>query len=256
MTLYASVVEGGLRAAVYLPGMGRYGDDGRNLASAICGSRSTHLIDLPGTGRSPAVPELRRVNDFAAVLDSYLDAADLAQVDLIGHSLGGILGLAYALTRQNRVRSLTLLDSGYWRIPRFPTQMCGTLGYAIPVLDALHRLFGERLLSVLGNTPANAHHPAEPIDHQNDLAEIHPKALGMLLAVYRADPPAMLHRLQTPCLLMYGDKQVTTPQRKRVLERIDTDDRIRLIKLAGDHYAHREDPHAGQVVAEFLATLR
>lgn len=250
--LDATLVGEGPLAALYLPGVGHHGDDGRQIAEAIGNSHTTHLLDLPGTGRSPARPGVGNLQDFARVLDRYADEAGVNEVDVIGHSLGGILGLGYAHACPTRVRSLTLLDSGYFRVPRFPTTICGPLGFVMPALDVLHRALGDRTARLLGSAPANPYSAGRAIAYEDDAAEVYPQALGMLLAAYRADPPAMLRRTRVPCLLMYGGRQNSPRERRKVLAMVRPyrgGDGMRLVELIGGHRAHREDLNAAQHVA-------
>ena len=63
--------------------------------------------DLPGYGRSPALPE----SSFAAWVDALLrlaDAAGLLRPILVGHSLGGMIALEAALTAPDRFERLVL----------------------------------------------------------------------------------------------------------------------------------------------------
>jgi pimeloyl-ACP methyl ester carboxylesterase len=70
-------------------------------------------VDLPGHGSSP-VSDDPRVYERDAVLDA-IDAV-LAGLDapvvLVGHSLGGYLGLAHVLTRPGALASLVLVATG------------------------------------------------------------------------------------------------------------------------------------------------
>jgi 2-succinyl-6-hydroxy-2,4-cyclohexadiene-1-carboxylate synthase len=67
-------------------------------------------LDLIGHGASaaPADPERYSFDWAARDLAALLDALDLAQVDLLGYSLGGRLALHFALQHPHRVRRLIL----------------------------------------------------------------------------------------------------------------------------------------------------
>src|SRR5437763_10075642 len=94
---FASRVRGGPRPAVFLPGAGWYGDAGRPVAEAIEATHTTYLLDLPGMGRSPGVEvKVSSLRDVAPWLAAFLDSAHIDRADIIGHSLGGGVGLAFA----------------------------------------------------------------------------------------------------------------------------------------------------------------
>jgi len=65
---------------------------------------------------------------------------------IIGHSLGGAIGLSTTSFHPDRVDKLVLLDIGFARIERFPVSMFGTTGYFLPIISGLHRLSGPRFL--------------------------------------------------------------------------------------------------------------
>ena len=71
-------------------------------------------IDLPGHGRSPPLPDDAELADMAAPIESLLDgktnAAAVAPVHIIGHSLGGRVALRLLGLRPDLVRKVSLLD--------------------------------------------------------------------------------------------------------------------------------------------------
>lgn len=69
-------------------------------------------LDLPGHGESPR-PTDTRAYRRDAVLESFDRALDpIGPAVFVGHSLGGYLGLAYAITRPGVLRGLVLVGSG------------------------------------------------------------------------------------------------------------------------------------------------
>jgi pimeloyl-ACP methyl ester carboxylesterase len=67
-------------------------------------------VDLPGHGRS-AGPALATVEDMAAWLLAFLDAAGIQRVLLAGHSMGSLVALEAAYRSPARLRGLALLGS-------------------------------------------------------------------------------------------------------------------------------------------------
>jgi pimeloyl-ACP methyl ester carboxylesterase len=58
-----------------------------------------------------------------ADLAAFIDAQDLGPVDLLGHSLGGMVVLRLALEHPEKVRSLILMDTAPGPIPMIPKDM-------------------------------------------------------------------------------------------------------------------------------------
>ena len=239
----------GTRPALYLPGTGWYAETGDPVAQAIAGSHTTYLLDLPGIGRSKGPDRVVTLDDLAPWIEDYLDAGALGAVDLIGHSLGGLVALAFAVARPGRTRSLILLDTGYAKTPRIPTEMFGPAACFAPLVDTAHRIFGGRILG------RSATHD-RPSDPHRDHPDIGAHGLALMLAGYRADPPALLHALQAPCLLLYGDRSGESPRRReRVIRRMGDLRRlhnVETVALTGGHYAHETDPRALEAIRAFM----
>ncbi|MDP2345806.1 MAG: alpha/beta hydrolase [Deltaproteobacteria bacterium] len=96
-----------------LHGFGASKEDVVGIARALVPYHTVVIPDLPGFGASSRVSsasydleaEAERVERFAQVLD-------LGPVDVVGHSLGGMLAGLLAARHPERVRSISLLGSG------------------------------------------------------------------------------------------------------------------------------------------------
>ncbi|ADO74413.1 alpha/beta fold hydrolase [Stigmatella aurantiaca] len=71
------------------------------------------LLDFRGMGRSEHVPPggSYSFSDYLLDVECTLDGLGLETVHLVGHSLGGVVGAAYAAARPQRIQSLTLIES-------------------------------------------------------------------------------------------------------------------------------------------------
>lgn len=83
---------------------------------ALAGSElAVVTYDQRGVGRSsspPAEVASYTLEKYADDIDAVLDAIDVEEVDLFGHSWGGIVVLRYASLHPDRVRSVVLMGSG------------------------------------------------------------------------------------------------------------------------------------------------
>lgn len=70
---------------------------------------SVYSVDLPNHGRSPHTDSLS-LSSLAEALESWLDSRQLGQVSVVGHSLGGKVGMELALTHPARVDNLIVMD--------------------------------------------------------------------------------------------------------------------------------------------------
>jgi pimeloyl-ACP methyl ester carboxylesterase len=105
-------------AVILSHGFGDDGDVWRHQVPALVGSGHTAVTwDLRGHGRSArpddptAYSRDRAVGDLALLVDAHSPVGRPLPV-LAGHSLGGYLSLAHAITRPGRVRGLVLVAAG------------------------------------------------------------------------------------------------------------------------------------------------
>jgi pimeloyl-ACP methyl ester carboxylesterase len=66
---------------------------------------------LPGFNKSTSPKFLRDYNDYAQCIIDFVNTLNLKKVHLIGHSIGGAIGVALAASMPSLVSSLTLVDS-------------------------------------------------------------------------------------------------------------------------------------------------
>lgn len=111
----------------FMPGPHRYQRPGLRTADALiagltAAGRQVVTFDPPASGRSTRSAHLS-MQEMHACADEALAVAGIhGPVDAIGHSMGGLAMLAYALERPERVRRLILVGTGsggpaYMRAP-------------------------------------------------------------------------------------------------------------------------------------------
>lgn len=84
------------------------------VAPALSRTRELVIIDLPGHGRSPAIPGRQTISAFADEISGFIDANDLRGVDLVGSSVGARLVLE--MSRRGVGGNCVALDpGGFWR---------------------------------------------------------------------------------------------------------------------------------------------
>ena len=106
------------------------------VAPRLAERRTVHAVDLRGHGTS-AWPGTYSVALMAEDLVGLLDHLPEPAVDLVGHSLGGLVALRAAVARPDRVRRLVLEDVGmpHPREPAPPARPGGELGFDWGVVE-------------------------------------------------------------------------------------------------------------------------
>ena len=72
--------------------------------------RHVIAVDLPGNGLSGKL-SAHNMETLSGFIVRFIETLGFEQADLMGHSMGGLLAIAAATARPDRVRSLVLVDS-------------------------------------------------------------------------------------------------------------------------------------------------
>ncbi len=81
------------------------------LTDALAAEREVILVDYPGVGSSTGDPG-NRITSTARRMIAFVDALGLAEIDLLGFSIGGFVAQEVALVRPTLVRRLVLAATG------------------------------------------------------------------------------------------------------------------------------------------------
>jgi pimeloyl-ACP methyl ester carboxylesterase len=102
------------RVVICVHGLTRRGRDFDSLASALEDRYRVVCVDLPGRGQSDWLPVAAdyQPSTYVQGLAALIARLDVAQVDWVGVSLGGILGMTLAAQPKTPIRKLVLDDIG------------------------------------------------------------------------------------------------------------------------------------------------
>ena len=112
MTSLHTATAGTGPPVLFLHGMADDSSVWAKTVAALNGEVASTVIDLPGHGRSsaPSEPSAYAREALLTHIDDVL--ANTGPAVLVGHSLGGYLGLAHSLTRPGALRGLVLVATG------------------------------------------------------------------------------------------------------------------------------------------------
>ncbi|WP_158598324.1 alpha/beta hydrolase [Falsibacillus albus] len=270
---YSVITGSGKETNIFLPGTGWAGDFGRPIAESFNERFSTHMIDLPGIGRSEGLEGIVTLEDAANWLHAYINDNSIRKVNIIGHSLGGIIGMAYAQYYPEKVNSIVLLDIGFAKIDRFPVSMMGPSAYLLPIISVLHKWFGQK---VLGTDTTNDDKIKPEATEEKIVSALHSygledspfmrtairnqqstslEGISLLLAAYRSNLPLIVKNLKMPCLLLYGNRNGKHPKyQKRIHRKTEKlkSENVLVRELNGEHYAHVSDDRAIEYITGFI----
>jgi pimeloyl-ACP methyl ester carboxylesterase len=177
------------------------------IANALAQHFATTSIDFPGHGESSLPPQPWRVTNFLDCTLKVMDRLGLARPGIVCHSFGGRVTIKLAASQPSRAGRL-LFTAGAGVIPpatlgkrlrRLIGSTAGKLRSAahsvVPATDALADRLGKKLLPYLASS-----------DYKNagQLRE----TLGLVVA---EDLSSLLPKIQSKCLLVWGDQDRETP---------------------------------------------
>jgi pimeloyl-ACP methyl ester carboxylesterase len=181
------------------------------LAERLAARSRLHLVELPRLGRL-------RAGEMAPWLGRLLDAVGLGRVDVLAHSLGGLVATELATEQPDRVRRLVLVAPAGVSCGR------GVLGRTLPLIEELYDV-RTWLPTIIG-----------------DAVRTGPVSLVHgVVYVWERDIRAELGAVRAPTLLVWGDRDRLVPVRVaeewgRLLPR------SRLVRLPCGHVPMWEAP--------------
>lgn len=262
---------------IFLPAGGFCGNEGLNIAEYLSDNFETHLIDLPGLGKSNSINGKITSIKFANWVKEYLTQQQIEKANLIGHSLGGAILLAFAVHYPDKVNKLVLLDQGHKPFPRIPKSEFGTLAYLFPLLNIGAKVFGKPFLNKLAplftqdneqeeDFEANLKQFCERVGiKENEYVRLALKnqanfsadSLNLMFGYYNLNLPKLLKSLKVTTYLVYGtfkDKNgkehKTTNQYIKNLKQFNLP--ITYLPINGGHYVHWNEEFSLYNLKRFL----
>ena len=112
-TRFSVVVEGSGRDVILLPGLSSPREVWEGARGALAGKYRLHLVQLNGFGgTAPGANEEGEIlAGVVAELKQYIEANRLERPAVVGHSMGGLMGLMLAKAAPDRIGRLMVVDA-------------------------------------------------------------------------------------------------------------------------------------------------
>jgi pimeloyl-ACP methyl ester carboxylesterase len=156
-----------------------------------------YALDMPGFGQSPAPKTAWTVGDYTELIKSFIDKLGLKNVILVGHSFGGRIGIKLAAIYPNLISKLILVDSAGFVFNPDRKMMLNILA------KAARPLFKPKFMQKLRRKIY------EQIGAEDYIAT--PALTETFLNVVNEDLTPFMEKIQTPTLLVWGEKDLETP---------------------------------------------
>ncbi len=199
------------------------------------------MIDMPGTGGSPALRRPRRMSGYARLVAGVLDQLGVECTDVLGYSWGGALAQQLASSAPRRVRSLVLAATmpglGGQPPPPWVVALMATPAryYSGAYLRAISPIVfgGERQPRDSASAKARRRRPPSLVGYTQHLYAI---------SGWSSRP--WLRHLRVPVLVLTGSRDPLVPARNgRILARSIPGAQLRVVE--GGHLFLLERPEEG-----------
>jgi alpha-beta hydrolase superfamily lysophospholipase len=216
---------------------------------------AVHALDHRGHGRSDGPRALiEDMDDAVADLDTLVDMAVVAQpglpVFMLGHSMGGLIGLRYALAHQDRLAGL-ILSAALAQLDAVPRPL-ELVGRALSVIAPRAPLIAIDPTLVSRDPAVVEAYRSDPLVHHGKV----PARTAVQLADTVKRFPSTVSAITVPTLILYGTADgLATPAGSVMLaERIGTAD---LTAKAYDGLFHEilNEPERETVLGDIVSWL-
>lgn len=249
--------EGSGRAVVVLVhGAGEHGGRYAHVAEALVGNGyDVWALDHRGHGRSEGPRALiERVDHAVADLDAFVVQASAASPELLvfmlGHSMGAMLALRYALAHQDRLAGLVLSGAlAALEDVSTPLRAVGRLLSAIAPRAPLIAIDA----ALVSRDPAVVDaYRADPLVHHGKL----PARTAAEIADTVQSFPETVGAIKLPTLIVYGTADALCPPSGSVMlgERIGSED-VTIRAYEGLYHEVLNEPERERVIADVVAWL-
>lgn len=237
------LVRGGGPPVLVLHGWGARIEAVFPIVAGLAPVATVYALDLPGFGDTEQPPSAWGVEDYQAFVAAFMDAVNVKDAAIVGHSHGGRIAIRMASTEPRRVSRLVLVNSAGIRAKRTlryyrRVGMAKVGKHAARLLGAPGDRLRAALLARAGSADYLAAGPMRPT----------------LVRLVNADLREHLPRIAAPTLLIWGSLDTDTPlSAGRLMERLIPDAGLVVLEGAG-HYSYLDQPaRFARIVTHFLA---
>ena len=200
----------------------------------------TYALDFWGFGESGKKRETYAIQDFVSLVNQFMEQLGIPQAPLVGHSMGGTVGLSVAIRFPERVSKVVVVGS-----PIVGSSLALPLklaGYR-PIAFVLFNMMGVFRMGMKVAYPfiCSDERLGEMMDRDLSRTTVE-SFLRSIASLRRTDLRPMLDQIKVPAMGVYGDRDIIVhPKQWQPMQKGIAHARIERFPLEG-HFPMLEEP--------------
>jgi pimeloyl-ACP methyl ester carboxylesterase len=169
-------------------------------------SYRTYALDFWGFGESGKKRTSYTMQDFVQLVDQFMESLGIDQAPLVGHSMGGTVGLMVALQNPHRTNKVVVIGSPIEGTSlAFPLKMAGLRPVARLVYNAMWVL----KLGIRAVAPLISRDRRWPTKFNDDISRTTLMSfMESIRSLHQTDLRPFLSQINLPVMGMYGDRDI------------------------------------------------
>jgi len=191
---------------IFIHGVGMRGDVLTPQVEYFSNDYQVITYDFLGHGESPLPPEEPVLDDYVEQLNNLLKYLDLSLISLVGHSMGALISVAFALKYPEKVKALVPINIAF---NRSEEAQKGVLNRANQILQSNKILNIEQTLERWFKNKTSADDLKKIDKVRNWLGTASPQGYGRAYRLFALSDKVFLNklsRLRPPVLYLTGDE--------------------------------------------------
>ena len=184
---------------------------------ALARAGTTIALDLPGFGRSAALPGDVSIPGFARFVASFLESLGIERATLVGSSMGGLIAADTAATHPRRVERLVLVSAPGPGRRSWPAEEVGAPALSRTVAGAIARRSGRLMHSarlrraLLSRLMSHPDRISPRLLARLAAGVARPASVAARRATVRNDVGLRLDGIAAPALVVWGERDRVVP---------------------------------------------
>lgn len=231
-------VDGLGSPVVIIHGWGEDSNTVRNLTEMFAQTNTVYTLDLPGFGLSEIPDKSWDIYDYEDCVTKFIQAMNLDNVILVGHSVGGAIAICLAYSRLVPIKGLFLVDAAGVRnkpgkkniINKAKVIFYKIVKFLIKLLPLVAKK-KEKLLNKLQRKTASE-------DYLNAKGVMR----NTFVKILNNDLQYAMAKVVQPSVLIWGDQDTATPlDEAQIMNGLIRNSKLKIIRGAG-HFPFLDKP--------------